>query len=93
LSGLRQLTETSFNLVITDIRLPGLSAEALIGRGKVRAPNTRFLAIIGGGQPSAPPAADRADKFWADGLLLRPFKESDLLAVVAELLAESRAFG
>jgi CheY-like chemotaxis protein len=93
LAGLRQLTETRFNLVIADIRMPGLSAMDLISRGRVRAPGTRFLAIIGGSQQSKLPAVPLAGKFWADGLLLRPFKEADLIAVVAELLAESRAFG
>jgi len=90
LSGLRQLTETKFNLVITDIRMPGLSAADLISRGRVRAPGTRFLGIIGGTNETK---AAAPDKFWADGLLLRPFKEADLMAVVAELLAEARAFG
>jgi len=92
-SGLRQLTETSFNLVIVDIRLPGLSAMELISRGRVRAPGTRFLAIIDAPKPSDPPAPPVAGKFWADGFLLLPFRETDLLAVVAELLVESRAFG
>jgi len=87
LGGLRQLTETSFNLVIADIRMPGLSAAELISRGRVRAPGTRFLAIVNAEKPPA------AGKLWADGLLSLPFSQADLLAVVAELLVESRAFG
>jgi CheY-like chemotaxis protein len=92
-AGLRQLTETSFNLVITDIRQPGLTAADLISRGRVRAPGTRFLAIIGDAEDSGAPPAPADGKFRSDGILLRPFKQADLLAVVAELLTESRAFG
>jgi CheY-like chemotaxis protein len=90
-TGLRMLTETMFNLVITDIRMPGFSGPDVISRGRVRSPGTRFLAIVG---PDPEPGGLSAlQRFRADGVLLRPFKEADLLAVVAELLAESRAFG
>jgi DNA-binding response OmpR family regulator len=90
-TGLRMLTETMFDLVITDTMLPGLSGLDVVSRGRVRSPGTRFLAIIGGDPESV--ASPTMQKFRADGMLLRPFKEADLLAVVAELLAESRAFG
>jgi len=93
LTGLRQLTETSFNIVIVDIRMPGLSAAELISRGRVRAPGTRFLAIIDASQAPDATAAPAAGKLWADGVLKLPFRQADLLAVVGELLVESRAFG
>jgi DNA-binding NtrC family response regulator len=93
-AGLRMLTETMFDLVITDIQAGALSGLDIISRGRVRSPGTRFLAIVGGDKlPVASQAVPAAQKFGPDGMLLKPFKEADLLAVVAELLAESRAFG
>ncbi len=93
-TGLRMLTETMFDVAITDIRMPGLSGVEVISCGRIRSPGTRFLAIVGAdAEPPAFPPLGPAQKFGADGMLLRPFNEDGLLAVLAELLHERRAFG
>ena len=92
-TGLRMLTETMFDVVITDIRRPGLSGLEVISRGRERSPGTRFLAIVGADVKSrALPPLPSAQKFGADGLLLRPCNDDAMLALLEELLNERRAF-
>lgn len=90
ITGLRLICETEFDLVITDIWMPGLNGIDVISRGRARSPETRFLAITGGDPEGCPPATIAGVKnFGADGLLLKPFVRAALLAAVSGLLSES----
>ncbi len=88
-SGLDLLRTQKFDMVITDIWMPGSSGTTVISEGRRLAPRTRFMAITGG-DPNGPSDAVRlADSdFGADRVLLKPFEKSDLLAAVDGLLKD-----
>jgi DNA-binding response OmpR family regulator len=91
ITGLRLIFETMFDLVVTDIWMPGLNGMDVISRGRARSPATLFLAITGGDPEGGAPAAITGVKdFGADGVLFKPFVRVVLLAAVAALLSESR---
>jgi CheY-like chemotaxis protein len=93
-SGLHLLTETAFDLVISDIWMPELSGIDVISRGRAQSPKTRFLAITGGNPNSAAaPGAKDVEKFGANAVLFKPFEKAELLNIVATLLAEAPACG
>ncbi|CAH2602054.1 Response regulator [Rhodovastum atsumiense] len=75
-----------FDLVITDIWMPGTSGTTVIREGRAAAPRTRFLAITGG-DPNKPADLARLEQadFGADAVLLKPFEKQDLLEMVARL--------
>jgi len=92
LMGLRLLTETAFDLVISDIWMPGLSGIDVIGRGRAQSPGTRFLAITGGNPNSGvTPGVANVEKFGAHAVLFKPFEKHELLKIVSALLAQAPA--
>jgi CheY-like chemotaxis protein len=85
--GLGLLKDTTFDLVITDIWMPGSSGKDVIREGRQRSPRTRFLAITDGDpNGTAMPDDLRGHDFGADQVLLKPFEKATLLRTVAQLL-------
>ncbi len=86
------LADHSFDLVITDIWMPGGSGTDVIRDGRARSPATRFLAITGG-DPNSRGAglSPRTGDFGADEVLFKPFEKQELLDAVARLLAPPAA--
>ena len=87
--GLDLLKSSDFDLVITDIWMPGSSGTDVIRVGRELSPRTRFLAITGGDPNSLAPreALGRQD-FGADRVLLKPFEKEELLNAVSQVLEE-----
>jgi CheY-like chemotaxis protein len=87
LQGLELIREGTFDLVITDIWMPGISGTEVIRRGREYSSKTRFLAITGG-DPNAddPTRGLHGQDFGADRVLLKPFDVDDLLGIVAVVL-------
>jgi CheY-like chemotaxis protein len=77
----------SFDMVITDIWMPGTSGTTVIREGRALSPRSLFLAITGG-DPNGPAGTARPGDtdFGADGVLFKPFEKQELLATVAGLL-------
>ncbi len=86
-SGLELLAKSSFDLVITDMWMPGASGAEVIREGRKTRPQTKFLAITGGdpNSDSGKPALAQQD-FGADALLFKPFEKAELLGAVTGLL-------
>jgi CheY-like chemotaxis protein len=86
-AGLQMLDSSNFDLVITDIWMPGVNGAEVIREGKQRFPATQFLAITGG-DPNSPSIGEplRPHEFGADGVLQKPFEKKDLLDAVAQLV-------
>jgi CheY-like chemotaxis protein len=85
--GLDLLRTQGFDVVITDIWMPGSSGTTVISEGRRLSPRARFIAITGG-DPNGPANSARLpdSDFGADCVLLKPFEKSELLAAVAGLL-------
>jgi CheY-like chemotaxis protein len=90
--GLALLENAAFDLVITDIWMPGSSGMEVIRVGRARSPTTRFLAITGG-DPKSHNARDMLSgkDFGADGVLQKPFDKQELLSAVSRLLETAAA--
>lgn len=73
-------------LVITDIIMPGKAGIEVIATMKRERPEVKVLAISGGGRTHVVDLLAIARKAGADAALEKPFRKSDLLARVAELL-------
>ena len=73
-------------LVITDIIMPGKEGIEVIATMKRERPEVKVLAISGGGRTHVMDFLAIARKAGADAALEKPFRKSDLLARVAELL-------
>jgi CheY-like chemotaxis protein len=87
LRGIEMINKTDFDLVITDIWMPGASGTDLIRESRRRSPQTPILAITGGSpnQKAAVQNAPDAQEFGADHVLQKPFEKKDLLAIVSKL--------
>ncbi|UZE49008.1 response regulator [Rhodopseudomonas sp. P2A-2r] len=85
--GLKLLTDTPFDLVITDIWMPVSNGTDVIREGRARSPGTRFLAITGG-DPNGCGSRERLPEqdFGADQVLLKPFEKQELLNAVSSIL-------
>jgi putative two-component system response regulator len=77
------LAETSFDLVLTDLRLPGLSGLDLLVEVKSRSPGTRMILMSAHADVTAAAAAINRG---IDQLIIKPFELEDLRAKVSDSL-------
>lgn len=82
------LAAASFDLLISDIRMPGISGLEVLERARTAHPHIRVVLITGFGSPQIaargqPPAADR--------ILTKPFSPAELLTAVRENLPPAAA--
>ncbi len=77
------LTREAFALVISDIRMPGISGLEVLERAKATYPEIRVVLITGFGTPQM---LTRAQQSGADRILTKPFSPMELLAAVREIL-------
>lgn len=83
--------ETEFDVMVVDIRLPGLSGTELIRAGKERWPATQAIVITGVHDATV---AEVALRSGADGYLVKPFGMPDLRRHLAEgLKRRDRSLG
>jgi len=81
------LEENSVDLLITDIKMPGMGGMELLQRYKARWPENAAIIITGYGTIEM--ALD-AMQHGADGFILKPFGHADLMAVVKSALEKMR---
>ena len=86
--ALDRLSSDSYDLVITELQMPGSSGLDLLAEIRVRAPQTR--AILMSGRAEAADAALAIER-GIDRLLLKPFGLEELRSGVEKALAEKRA--
>jgi response regulator RpfG family c-di-GMP phosphodiesterase len=87
-AALDRLAEHPFDVVLTDLRLPGPSGLDLLVEVRSRAPDTRLILMTGHGDLSTAAAAIDTG---VDQLIPKPFDNADLLARVESSLARARA--
>jgi DNA-binding response OmpR family regulator len=82
--GLAQLAREPVDLVVTDIRMPGLSGLDVLERAKATLPHLRVILITGFGTPQT---LARAQHAGADRILTKPFNPAELVTAVREILS------
>jgi len=87
LAGVLLFKQGQFDLVLTDVRMPGLTGPELIR--EVRGLRPEIPVIIMGGGGSIPPMdpATFARSVGADAVLLKPFSAQQVFAAIEPLLA------
>ncbi len=78
------------DLIVTDIRMPGMNGLELIRHARTANPSVRFV-ILSGYDDFA--YAREAMRYGVLDYLLKPVEERDLLAIVGRLIEESRRDG
>jgi DNA-binding response OmpR family regulator len=86
-TGISRFAELNPDLVIVDILMPGKEGMATILELREANPDTRILAITGGGNFAAGDVLRIAELLGADNSLKKPFEPTALLATVRRCLA------
>lgn len=84
--ALRRVGEQNYQLVVTDLKLPGLSGLELVRRFHASHPKLPLILMTAHGTTET---AIEAMKFGAFEYLTKPFEVEELLSVVAEGVANS----
>jgi nitrogen regulation protein NR(I) len=85
--GLRQAEEGSYDLVLTDFRLPGLSGLELVAKLHSAKPKLPVIMMTAHGTTET---AIEATKLGACEYLTKPFEADELLALVSSAIQSSR---
>ncbi len=82
--ALERLFETSFNLLISDLRLPGINGLELLRRANQLRPALRSILITAYGSPEI----EREARELANAYLPKPFRLHDLIRLVERVMRE-----
>ncbi len=88
-SALDQLRNGSFDLLITDLRMPGIGGLELLQQLHQISPTTRSILITAYGSPDV----ERRAKSLADAYIPKPFKIKDFVQTVRQTLLLRPAVG
>jgi len=87
-AGLQRYRERGADLVLVDIFMPGRDGLEVIVELRTTAPQTKILAMSGGGGTGNVGMLHAALALGASGALSKPFEPGELLTSVRELLGE-----
>ncbi len=85
--GLARARQHSYNVVVTDLRLPGLSGLELVAQLHAAKPKQPIILMTAHGTTET---AIEATKLGACDYLLKPFEADELLDLIASAVASSR---
>ena len=88
LEAMRRLKEQEFAVIVTDIVMPEQEGLETVLAVRKEHPQTKVIAISGGGRYGASDYLETATFFGADRVFGKPISWQELLAAVEELLAE-----
>ena len=83
-TAMNKLQSRFFDLVITDLRMPGMGGMEFIRHTRQISPQTRTMLITGYGSPEVEDVAGRLGAFY----LPKPFSLHDFVEIVQKILAE-----
>ena len=86
--GLELLRSRRFDMVITDMLMPGTDGAAILGALHAMPDRPRVIAISGGGAGLSADSALRLARIKADAFLEKPFESDDLLAAIDKLMVK-----
>lgn len=81
-AGLKQIAQSSFDLVVTDIVMPTMEGVEFIFQVHREQPDLKVIAMSGGGRVAPKAYLDMARAAGAVGVLAKPFTIEALLAAV-----------
>jgi DNA-binding response OmpR family regulator len=84
--GLKMMDENIFDLIITDIVMPNQEGIETILKIKSISPDTKILAISGGGRIGSTNYLTLAENFGVDKTLSKPFYHKEFIQCIKELL-------
>jgi DNA-binding NtrC family response regulator len=87
--GLAELKRRPFDLVITDMLMPGSDGMEVLNQIGTMSKHPPVIAISGGGAGVSAETALAAARLHADAFLQKPFERAELLAAVDKVLAEA----
>jgi two-component system chemotaxis response regulator CheY len=83
--ALELLSSASFDVVVTDIWMPGVDGISLIKRLRREQPHLRVFAMTGGGPRMTIETATSLAEVWgAEEVFVKPFDEALLIAAIQE---------
>lgn len=88
ISALKCLQTSAFEVLVTDIFMPGKDGIELIMEVRVLYPNLKIIAISGGGPGMGMDLLKPAQRLGAMRILRKPVSRADLLQAVDEVLGE-----
>ncbi len=88
-AALERLRDAHFDLLISDLRLPGMNGLELLERARQISPETRSMLITAFGSPQV---EERA-RHLANAYLPKPFRLRDMIRIVQRVLGEPVAPG
>lgn len=86
--GMKLFRRQPFDLVITDIIMPNQEGTETIMELTADYPGTKIIAMSGGGRVDPHGYLETARHLGAGRTLAKPFKSSELIDIVRELLGE-----
>lgn len=86
-AALRQLEDTAFDVVLTDIKMPGMDGMALLKRVREISPETTVIMMTAFGSVDS---AVEAMKRGAYDYINKPFKMDEVLIVISRAVEEKR---
>ena len=89
--GMNLFNDNQVDLVITDILMPGQDGFKTIMELKKISPNIKIIAMPGGGHGNPKYYLDTARSSGVEYTIEKPFKTSELIEAVHELLQEEKA--
>jgi len=88
LDGLEAMERGKPAVMITDILMPKTEGIETISKAKERFPETKIIAISGGGMSRNLMFLDVARALGVDATLAKPFRPAELVEAVTKVLAE-----
>jgi DNA-binding response OmpR family regulator len=82
--GASRLGATTYDLVVTELKLPALDAFAMIREGRRHTPDLRVMVVTA---HSTEAAAIEALNFGVTGYLVKPVRAAEIVAAAARVLA------
>jgi YesN/AraC family two-component response regulator len=89
IEGMKRFAEGLFDLVITDIIMPDKEGIEMIMEMRRQAPDTRIVAISGGGRTGNVEFLQMAKKLGAMTTLKKPIRLAELYATLEQCLGKS----
>lgn len=84
--AMKVLESNKYDLIVTDIIMPGMTGLTLIKEVKRMNPNTKVIGISGGGRVSSEDYLKSAEHIGADITFQKPFDLNEFSAAVTKLL-------